>query len=477
MSDNLKEELRRERMVATVHRKLPQDNDAERGLLGCVLMQPRLLDELTNQPPEVFHLPSHQRIFQALRDMRDHLRPIDLITLTSHLEKEEVLEDVGGASAVTDLFTFVPTAANWDFYLEILRDKFKARTLIAECTKLISSAYEAKGQEELDGLIEEAEMRFFALRDDRKLDLELKDSRTVMNEVVDAAEVAHNHRGRTIGIPTGFVDVVRMLGGLMKEELYLIAARPSQGKSAFMINMLRHQVLGDEKFNPVPVGLFSLEMPAADQGKRMVCDFSSLELQKFRDGFFAKEEMQKIGAAAKRFMGAKFFIDDTAALSVQQFRVKARRMVSKHGVRVIYIDYLQLMRSSSKRALENRQAEVAEISTLLKRTARELKIPIVALAQLTRDAENKKPNLSHLRESGQLEQDADGVIFVYRPQKGEKDEHGNTIEVEDAEAIIAKQRNGPIGDIPLRFIGKHTRFESTTKKAYSNNHSERQKKK
>ena len=476
MSDSIREDLRRDRAAAST-RQLPQDHDAERGLLGSVLVQPALLDELTNQSADIFHLPSHARIFKALRDMQDHLQPIDLITLTSHLEKEGVLEDVGGAAAVTDLLTFVPTAANWSYYLEILREKFKSRTLIAECTKLIASAYDAKCAEELEGLIEDAEMKFFALRDDRKLDLELKDSRCVMNEVVDAAELAHNHRGRTIGIPTGFVDVDRMLGGLMKEELYLIAARPSQGKSAFMINMLRHQVLGDDKFNPVPVGLFSLEMPAADQGKRMVCDFSSLELQKFRDGFFAKDEMQKIGAAAARFMGAKFFIDDTAALSVQQFRVKARRMVSKHGVRVIYIDYLQLMRSSSKRAQDNRQAEVAEISTLLKRTARELKIPIVALAQLTRDAENKKPNLSHLRESGQLEQDADGVIFVYRPQKGEKDENGNTIEIEDAEAIIAKQRNGPIGDVPLKFIGKHTRFESTTKKAYSNNMNERQRRK
>lgn len=456
---------------------MPQDLRAEKALLGSLLMRPDLIDELVALPAELFYLPIHRELFETMREMREKMIPIDIATVAAEMVKREAGVREVVDSYVAELFIEVPTAANWDHYLTLVREKHKARTVIIECEKLIRQARLAKGEEDIEGLLEDVETTFFRLRDDKRMDDEVKDSRQVMNEVVDYVEMAHKHRGRTIGIATGFVDVDRMMGGLMNSELYLVAARPSQGKSAFMMNMLRHQVLGDDKQPPVAVGLFSLEMPAVDQGKRMVCDHASLELQRFRDGFFGKQEMAQIGMSAARFMNAKFLIDDTPSLTVQQFRVKARRMVARHKVRVIYIDYLQLMRSSSKRAQDNRQAEVAEISTLLKRTARELKIPIVALAQLTRDAENKKPNLSQLRESGQLEQDADGVIFIHRPMKGARDEDGNTIEIEEAEAIVAKQRNGPIGDVPLQFIGKYTRFQSTTRKAYSNNKEERQKRK
>jgi replicative DNA helicase len=402
--------------------------------------------------------------------------PIDIISVPAELVKRtessprEMLDQY-----IAELLVEVPGGANWDLYLAIVRDKYKARTVILECERVIRLARSVGcGAEELEGLLEEVETTFFRLRDDKKLDADLKDARAVMNEVVDAAELVHNHRSRTIGISTGFFDVDRMLGGFMNSELYLIAARPSQGKSAFMVNMIKFQLMGGEKQSPVAVGLFSLEMPAVDQGKRMVSDHASVDCQRFRDGFFGQKDLERIGVAASALMGTRLFIDDTPSLSIQQFRAKARRMVSKHGVQIIYIDYLQLMRSSSKRAQENRQAEVAEISSLLKRTARELKIPVVALAQLTRDAENKKPNLSQLRESGQLEQDADVVVFIFRPEKGKCDEDGKVIEVENASAIVAKQRNGPTGESPLKFYSQFTRFVSTTEKAYSNDKSKRQ---
>jgi len=478
---------------ATNHRTMPRDLDAERGLLCSHLMLPDLLDTTMTFPVELFYHPPHQVVFRTLREMRANNIGIDFITLCSALHKAlggvlsdsegsdsgegelKVLEQAGGAPYISELFTIVPTAGNYEYYLQRVHEAWVCRNLIVAGTRIAQRGYEfTSSVQEIEEELGEVEAEIFALRDQRRIDNEIKDSKQIANELINAAEAAHKHRGRCLGIPTGFVDIDRMLGGFMRQELYIIAARPSQGKSALALNMLRHALLGDESFTGVAAGLFSLEMPSVDQAKRLASDTQSVELQKFRDGFFGKDDMQKIGRAANTIAGTGLYIDDTPAISVQRWRVGARRMVSKYGVKIIFVDYLQLMVSHSKRARDNRQAEVAEISAILKQTARELNIPIVALAQLTRDAENRVPNLSHLRESGAIEQDADGVIFIHRKEKGAKDEDGNALEREEALAVIAKQRNGPVGEIELDFVGKFTRFENVTEKRYSNNKEKRQ---
>jgi len=461
------------------HRTLPQSLDAEKGLLCSCLLSGTVLDELTSYPPEMFYHPAHQTVFDLIRSMRNRSVPVDFIGIARELELAgdagKGLEEVGGAGYVTELFTFVPTAANWSFYRETVADCWKARRVIGELSRVVGAAYSALDGEGIDALLEDVETSLFSLRDDRKIEEDILDSAQLANELMDAVEVAHSHRGRTVGVPSGFFDIDRMLGGFMPEELYLIAARPSQGKSSLALNMIRHALFGDDKWEGCPVALFSLEMPAVDQAKRLAADLQGIELQKFRDGFFSQVDLDKVGRAAAQIGSSKFFVCKTPGLSVQAWRVKARRLVQKHGVKIIFIDYLQLMRSTSKRAQDNRQAEVAEISTMLKNTARELGVPVVALAQLSRDAENRKPTLAQLRESGQLEQDADAVIFIYRPQKNERDEDtGEALQREEALAIIAKQRNGPVGEVDLDFVGKFTRFENVTGKRYSNNQDQRQ---
>lgn len=479
---------KRDGYLPDIHRSLPQSLDAEKGVLcSCLLSPGTVLDECaTRLLPEAFYHPAHQLLYEEMIEMRSALVPVDFITLTSRLKKrglpdnatEEqmkahagLLDKVGGAASISELFTFVPTASNADYYIDIVREKYHLRQLIRICTEFGARAYEEQG--EVKVLLDEFEQRAMNLgAADGSDEADILDTRQVMELMMNQVEARYKRRGHTIGIPSGFADLDRMLQGFMDEEFYLLAARPSQGKSAAAVNMIRHII---EHANGYKAGLFSLEMPAADQANRLISDVEGIELQKFRDGFFSDMDVKKIVRAAGRYAKEnRFHIDQTPALSIQSFRAKARRMV-RRGVNIIFVDYLQLAKSTSKRAQDNRQAEVAEISAALKASARELKIPIVALAQLTRDAENRKPNLAMLRESGALEQDADAVIFVFRPQKGEKDERtGKPLEVEDAEFIVAKQRNGPVGDVELTFTGKFTRFKGKTEKLTSNNPAERQ---
>jgi replicative DNA helicase len=470
-----------------IHRQMPTNLDAEKGCLSSLLGRPDLLDRLERYPESIFYHPAHAEILRAMRDMRTEAIPLDFVTLTTWLKRQGLpenpseqevkahrglLDRVGGAAALSELFTFVPTSLNFEWYLEEVLLAWKCRNVIQACTELVEASYSAKTDADVEDLLEQTEARLFALRDAGRIEEEILDTRAVMQLTINQIDARYRKRGKTVGVPSGFVDIDRMLSGFMPEELYVVAGRPSQGKSAFAMNMVRHML---ELENGPMVGLFSLEMPAADQGNRLLADTLGIDLQKFRDGFFSQTELSSLVRAASQFgKENRLHIDQTPGLSVQAFRVKARRMV-KRGVNIIFVDYLQLMRSTSKRAQDNRQIEVAEISTLLKQTARELKIPIVALAQLTRDAENREPNLSMLRESGAIEQDADGVVFIWRFEKGEiDDETGDPKKVESAQAIIAKQRNGPIGPVPLKFVTYLARFESTTEKIYSNNKSKRQ---
>jgi replicative DNA helicase len=460
-------------------RSMPHDAESERALLSSCLILPDCIDAMAAYPPELFYDLRHQMIFKVIRAMREAGMPIDFVLLAAQIEKanDGIYELNTVLAMASELFTFLPSAGNFDFYVERCREAWQCRKMIDVGTRIAARGYAFNVQADMsiEEELSEVEAEIFSLRDSRKIDEDIKDSKTLGIELYDNARFLFKNRGSTIGIPTGFHDMDRMLGGFLNQELTLLAARPSQGKSAMAMNMLRHAIFGDGgRFAGVPVGLFSLEMPAVDQMKRLACDIQNIDLHKFRDGFFSQEQLDQIFIAAQKISKAQLYVDETPNLSVQEWRVKARRMVSKYGVRLIFVDYLQLMRSSSKRAQMNRQVEVAEISTILKTTARELNIPIVALAQLTRDAENRVPTLANLRESGQLEQDADVVIFIHRPEKGKRDEEGEIIKREEAKAIIAKQRNGPTGDMDLDFLGHVTRFENVTEKRYSNNKEKRQ---
>ena len=453
---------------------LPQNVDAERGLLGSMLMDPDVIDSCANMEPEAFIVPVHAAIYEALRDMRAKLMPVDIITLTAELEKRELpdVEDI--ACLVTDLFVFVPSAANWDHYAELVHEEHAKRKVIAGCVRMERLARTHRGG--ADELMNEVEQTFMEIRGGGKSDDALKPVKKFIDEAVNSLEAVFSNRGKPIGLTTGFVDLDRMTGGLKKTLLYVIAGRPSMGKTVLGVQMATHNAL-----NGVPVALYSLEMSGAELGERMIGTHSSINLQRWRDGFLEKGDLPRIGASADEIARSLLWIDETPSLTIMDLRARARRAVTKRGARLIVIDYLQLLRAPSKRAEFSRAAEVADISMNLKAMAKELKVPVIVCAQLNRENDGKRPALSNLRESGQIEQDADVALLIHRPFKDKElsDEEKSEFAQngEPAEAILAKQRNGPIGTINLEFWGQYTRFNSTTKKAYSNNKSERQTKK
>ncbi|MFZ4778074.1 MAG: replicative DNA helicase [Terrimicrobiaceae bacterium] len=456
------------------HMALPSNIDAERGLLGSMLLSADVIDSCPNMEAAAFHLPIHQVIFETLQDMRAKLKPVDLITVTAELRKRDLdgLADI--ESVVTDLVVFVPTAANWDHYAEIVQEAHVKRKVIAGCLRAERLARGHMGSS--DDLLNEVEQTFMEMRGSGKTDDALKPVKKFVDEAVNSLEAVFKNRGKPIGLTTGFVDLDRMTGGLKPTLLYVIAGRPSMGKTVLAVQIATHNALSG-----VPVALYSLEMSGAELAERMIGTQSSINLQRWRDGFLEKGDLPRIAMSSNEIAKSGLWIDETPSLSIMDLRARARRAVTKRGVKLIVIDYMQLMRAPSKKADFSRAAEVADISMGLKAMAKELRVPVIVCAQLNRENDGKRPALSNLRESGQIEQDADAAILIHRPFK---DKEKTEEEIEDfssngepAEAILAKQRNGPIGTIDLRFFGQFTRFESTTKKAFSNNPNERQKKK
>jgi replicative DNA helicase len=444
-----------------IHRSLPQSLDAEKGLLGSILLAPgRVLDECIQQQvgEKYFHHPAHARIFTVLVDMREASKPIDLISLTQLLEDRHLLEQVGGAAAVTDLFTFVPTASNAAYYLEILREKYLLRAIIGTCTEYGARAYEEQGDVQI--LLDEAEQRILAIGDDR-LRGKVPEMKELAMEALDSIEKLFQNRGALTGIPTGFKGIDVMTNGMHAGEMIVIAARPSMGKTALAMNIAEHVAIEAGK----PVAVYSLEMSTQQLMQRLLCSHARVDLKKIRDGFIGKSDMKNLIQATTRLSECRMFIDDTPGLGILELRARARRLKDRHDVQLIVIDYLQLLRSPSRRGQENRQIEVAEISSGIKALAKELSVPIVVLAQLNRNPEARtgdskgKPRLSDLRESGSIEQDADLVGLLWREEYYADDEEEKKEIEGKAELVIAKQRNGPVGGVPLTFRKHFTRFE------------------
>jgi replicative DNA helicase len=406
--------------------------------------------------PGAFYIPAHQIIYDLVIEFRDKSKPIDFVSLRQALKDRNQLEETGGVEYLNELYTFVPTAANSHYYVEIVREKFILRELILTCNRLASQCYE--NQEELEALLDDAEREIFAITGEQ-VKTDVTPAKDLVMAAIEQIEKLYENRGSVTGLPTGFIELDRMTSGLHPAEMVVIAARPSMGKTALAMNIAEHVSLDIGK----PVAVFSLEMSSQQLVQRLLCSRAKVNLQRVRDGFLSERDFPSLTNAAAKLAGAKLYIDDTPGLSVIELRARARRMKSQFDIQLIIIDYLQLLRSTSRRAQDNRQLEISEISGGVKALAKELNVPIVVVAQLNRQPDVRgggRPRLSDLRESGSIEQDADLVGLLVRPELYQTDDEAKEEKAGEAELIIAKQRNGPTGDVALTFLKEYTRFEN-----------------
>jgi replicative DNA helicase len=451
--------------LPSVDRLPPHSPEAEQGVLGCVLLSPNecmgVCIEKLKEGAEVFYDLRHQTIFTTLAEMYDRREAIDIITVQQQLKNKQLLEQVGGIAYLSALPDTVPSAANLSYYLEIVLEKHILRRMIHTCTEVVGRVYDFEG--EVDSLMDEVERDILRISESRVTGA-TNTIKELVRKAINQIEDFHQRQGMLTGVGTGFADLDKMTSGLHGGEMVVIAARPSMGKTSLAMN-IAESVAIDQK---LPVGVFSLEMTSESLVLRMLCSRSRVNLRNVREGFLAERDFPKLTGAAGKLANAPLFIDDSSGLSILQLRAKARRMHQQYDIKLFVVDYLQLLHSTARRA-ENRQQEIADISNGLKSLAKELNVPIIVLSQLNRELErekNRKPRLSDLRESGAIEQDADVVGLLYKPSSGDEDESGNPAAEEDAvpvNLLIAKQRNGPTGDVNLTFLKSYTRFESAAK--------------
>lgn len=446
----------------------PHSIEAEQGVLGCILLSPNecmgLSIEKLKRGSEVFYDMRHQALFDVLAEMYDKKELIDPIMVQQYLRDRNQLEALGGMPYIAGLMNCVPSAANLEYYLEIVREKWTLRKMIQTCTGAISRVYDHQG--EVDALLDEVERDVLQISEER-VAVNTRTIKDLVHKAINTIEDYHQRQGMLTGLGSGFPDLDKMTSGFHGGEMIVIAARPSMGKTSLAMNIVEHVAIEEKQ----PVGVFSLEMTSESLVLRMLCSRSRVNLRNIRDGFLAERDFPKLTGAAGKLANAPLFIDDSAGLSILQLRAKARRMYQQHGIKLFVIDYLQLLNASSQK-IENRQQEIAQISNGIKALAKELDVPVIVLAQLNRELEkdkNRKPRLSDLRESGAIEQDADLVGLLYKPGSEEKaadeEEAQQEVEALPVNLLIAKQRNGPTGDVHLTFLKSYTRYESASKVA------------
>lgn len=442
----------------------PHSIEAEQGVLGCVLLSPNdcmgVCIEKLRRGSEVFYDMRHQALFDVLAEMYDKKELIDPIVLQQYLKDRNQLEALGGMPYISGLMNCVPSAASLEYYIDIVREKYVLRRMIQTCTGAVARVYDHQG--EVDGLLDEVERDVLQIAEER-VTAGSKTIKDLVHKAINTIEDYHQRQGMLTGLGTGFPDLDKMTSGLHGGEMIVIAARPSMGKTSLAMNIAEHIAIDEKQ----PVGVFSLEMTAESLVLRMLCSRSRVNLRNIRDGFLAERDFPKLTGAAGKLANAPLFIDDSAGLSILQLRAKARRMFQQHGIKIFVIDYLQLLSASSQK-IENRQQEIAQISNGIKALAKELNVPVIVLAQLNRELEkdkNRKPRLSDLRESGAIEQDADlvGLLYKVETEKAEDDEGIQEVEAVPVNLLIAKQRNGPTGDVHLTFLKSYTRYESASK--------------
>jgi replicative DNA helicase len=383
-------------------------------------------------------------------DLAERGEPVDVITLTAELRDRKQLEEVGGLTYLTELSSSAPTAANIDYYCKIVEEKSILRRLIRTATQIVSDGYQR--EDEVEAILDDAEKTILEVSQ-KKRSSAFKSIKEVLVETYDNIEQLNNRKGDVTGIPTGFLELDRMTAGFQRNDLIIVAARPSVGKTAFALNIAQNVAIKTNE----NVAIFSLEMGAQQLVMRMLCAEGNIDAQRLRTGRLEETDWQKLTMAMGSLSNAGIYIDDTPGVRINEIRSKCRRLQQERGLGMILIDYLQLIQGNSSKGSENRQQEVSEISRTLKAIARELQVPVIALSQLSRGVESrqdKRPMMSDIRESGSIEQDADIVAFLYRDDYYDKEsEKQNIIEI-----IIAKQRNGPVGTVELAFVKEYNKF-------------------
>ncbi|MDK4010423.1 replicative DNA helicase [Staphylococcus pseudintermedius] len=449
------------------HNRMPHSHEAEQSVLGAIFLDPELMSSTQEiLLPESFYRGAHQHIFRAMMDLNEDGKDIDIVTVLDRLTQEGVVNEAGGPQYLAEITSNVPTTRNIQYYTDVVFKNAVKRKLIHTADSIANDGY--NDELDLDTVLNDAERRILELSSTRESD-GFKDIRDVLGQVYDNAEQLDQNSGQTPGIPTGYRDLDQMTAGFNRNDLIILAARPSVGKTAFALNIAQKVATHEDQYT---VGIFSLEMGADQLATRMICSSGNVDSNRLRTGTMTEEDWNRFTVAVGKLSRTKIFIDDTPGVRITDIRSKCRRLKQEHGLDMIVIDYLQLIQGSGSRASDNRQQEVSEISRMLKAIAREIECPVIALSQLSRGVEqrqDKRPMMSDIRESGSIEQDADIVAFLYRDDyynrgDGDDDDDDGGFEPQtndengEIEIIIAKQRNGPTGTVKLHFMKQYNKF-------------------
>ena len=430
----------------------PQNLEAEESILSAILIDnSSLYDIVEVLSPEDFYKSAHSKIYSAVLDLFTKNEPIDLVTLANQLQSDGQLEAAGGATYLASLVESVPLAVNAKHYAKIIHDKASLRRLIEKAHQIAKQCFDNKG--EVDDVIDFAENAIFQISED-KLRPSFFPIKDIIEKNIDTIEERQGNKALLTGVPTGFARLDSLTAGFQNSDLIILAGRPSMGKTALALNIARNAAIDSN----TPIAIFSLEMSKEQLSMRMLCAEASVDSARLRSGFFSKKDWMNLTDAAGILSEAPIFIDDSPDISALEIRAKSRRLKMDKDIGLIIVDYLQLMKG--RHSAERRDLEISDISRSLKALAKELEVPVLALSQLNRKLEersDKRPLLSDLRESGALEQDADVVAFIYRDEVYNRDE--NNPKKGTAEILLRKQRNGPTGDVALKFFDMYTRFE------------------
>ena len=432
----------------------PQSNDAEIAVLGSMLLDKEAIGQAIELLDRgFFYKEAHKKIYSTIIDLYDRNKAVDIVTLSEELKSGGALDEIGGPAYITSIVSAIPTSANIEYYARIVREKAVLRNLISTATQIVSESYDNAST--VDELLDKAERMIFDITTN-KVEAKFSSIKDVIKSSIETIDNLYQRKESITGIATGFHDFDVMTAGLQRSDLIIIAGRPSMGKSA-LVSCITEQVGVVER---VPIAFFSLEMAKEQLVQRMLCSHARVNSHKVRTGFLSQSDWPRLVNAAGKLSEAPIYIDDTPSISVLELRAKARRLKAQYDIGLVVVDYLQLMQGP--RGSENRQQEISEISRSLKALARELSVPLIAVSQLSRAVEqrsDRRPQLSDLRESGAIEQDADLVVLLLREEYYNPTEENRGV----ADIIIAKQRNGPVGTMKLAFINEYTRFEDLAK--------------
>ena len=452
---------RHQSLYDTGGRVMPQDKDVEEAVLGALMLEKDAYTTVCDiLKPECFYEPAHQRIYEAIQSLGASQKPIDMLTVVEQLRLNNTLEEIGGPVVISELTSRVASGAHVEFHARIVAQKYLARELISFASSIEGKAFDESN--DVDDLLQEAEGKLFEISQ-RNVKKDVTQIDPVISQAIEQIQAAANRTSGLSGLESGYHELDKLTSGWQNSDLIIIAARPAMGKTAFVLSMAKNMAVN---YN-TPVAIFSLEMSNLQLVNRLISNVCELESQKIKSGQLTPMEWDQLMTRVKHLFSAPLYIDDTPSLSIFELRTKARRLVREHQVKFIIIDYLQLMNASGMK-FGSREQEVSMISRSLKQLAKELNIPIVALSQLNRSVESrqggdgKRPQLSDLRESGAIEQDADIVCFIHRPEyytRSSEDASGNDIRGL-AEFIVAKHRSGSVDDVKMRFKAKFARFEN-----------------